>query len=47
MERVGNERVANVQQNTGDEGARVQYQAGIASDQSEPEHDKEVLGNEC
>jgi hypothetical protein len=46
MERGKNERVENVQHNTDNEGERIQYPAGIESDTSVPEYDKEVLGNE-
>jgi hypothetical protein len=47
-ERVeSNERVANVFENPGNEGARIQYPAGIANHPNKPEHDKEVLGDEA
>jgi hypothetical protein len=46
MERAKNERVEDVFKDSGNEGARIQYPAGIASDTSEPEYDKEVLGDE-
>ena len=41
-----NERVANVFENSGNEGARIQHPAGIANHTDKPEHDKEVLGDE-
>jgi len=46
MERAeGNEGVAHVQQNTSDEGTRVQHPAGIKNAQGQPEHDTQVLGD--